>query len=400
MPAASHDRYGHIDALRAIAALLVLWLHSVTVLEPYLPVQTARSSVSGAVFNLLDIGRAGVVLFFAISGFVIPASLVGPRGEGARRFLIRRFFRLYPLFWVSVFATALSLWVLHEPAPLRATLANLSMMPRTFGEPFINGVYWTLETELVFYAICLGFFLLRIVDRPAAFAGLIVGCLVAHLAWRNALSLADFAARQPSDLLSLPHRLAQAWIGDPEMIRRSPNHYFFLHLSVMGLGALCRFQFEGQLGRRWLKIFLALVIGYWTLWIWPKPVWKWTLGQWDWGGAREAFTYAAPIAFFAIMVRYRSFGWQPLVYLGTISYSIYLMHLPIIYVTAAVIQNGLLSGISLLPASLLAAAIAMMTIAVSALTFKAIEQPAISLGRRLSSGTSKSRIETVVPPIG
>ncbi len=94
-----HARYAHIDALRAVHVLLVIWMHTSEVFVP-----VALPSLQGRLHDVaysFDFGRIGVVVFFIISGFVIPASLRGPRGEDCRQFLIRRLFRLYPLCWLS-----------------------------------------------------------------------------------------------------------------------------------------------------------------------------------------------------------------------------------------------------------------------------------------------------------
>ncbi|CAM5339645.1 hypothetical protein SSTU70S_04052 [Stutzerimonas stutzeri] len=79
--------------------LLVIWMHTSEVFVPI-----ALPSLQGRLHDVaysFDFGRIGVVVFFIISGFVIPASLRGPRGEDCRQFLIRRLFRLYPLCWLS-----------------------------------------------------------------------------------------------------------------------------------------------------------------------------------------------------------------------------------------------------------------------------------------------------------
>src|SRR6218665_1482104 len=94
------DRLVHIDAMRAIAALLVVWVH---IAETLAPVAGERGWVYD-VARELNVGGIGVTMFFLISGFVIPSSLRDdrPRGEELRVFAIRRFFRLYPAFWFSL----------------------------------------------------------------------------------------------------------------------------------------------------------------------------------------------------------------------------------------------------------------------------------------------------------
>src|SRR6218665_2704395 len=106
MPTA--QRFAHIDSLRALAALLVLWMHSSGNLWMF-----SAPSMQHKLFDiayLLDFGRLGVVLFFAISGFVIPSSLSGNKADKCWRFVIKRLFRLYPLYWLSIPIGVVTWW--------------------------------------------------------------------------------------------------------------------------------------------------------------------------------------------------------------------------------------------------------------------------------------------------
>ena len=58
--------------------------------------------VNWVTHQYVNIGRFGVVAFFLVSGYIIPFSL--ERGGSVRRFAVGRFFRLYPLYWVSLVA--------------------------------------------------------------------------------------------------------------------------------------------------------------------------------------------------------------------------------------------------------------------------------------------------------
>src|SRR5437868_2051289 len=90
---AAGRRLEFLDFARATAALLVVLAHGVSVSVPgFLAWSRAN----------LDPGRVGVVLFLLISGFIIPASL--EKGGNLGRFWLRRFFRLFPAYWVSVAA--------------------------------------------------------------------------------------------------------------------------------------------------------------------------------------------------------------------------------------------------------------------------------------------------------
>ena len=154
------SRLGHIDNLRAVAALMVVWTH---LAEDFSPRARLDDPLSGWLHTLplqWNLGHVGVVLFFAISGFVIYGSLARRRPENAGRvFALSRFFRLYPAYWVSVLAGLIVLWRLPGvPTPWTLIAANATMLPGLFGQPRVMGLYWTLETELIFYALCWGLY--------------------------------------------------------------------------------------------------------------------------------------------------------------------------------------------------------------------------------------------------
>lgn len=97
-------------------------------------------------------GYLGVELFFVISGFVIALSA---EGRSATAFAGARFLRIYPGFVAAMTITALLAAAIGRPSmpsSLLDWLANSTLFPTLFGRPFVDGVYWTLELEVVFYA--------------------------------------------------------------------------------------------------------------------------------------------------------------------------------------------------------------------------------------------------------
>jgi hypothetical protein len=130
-----------IQALRAIASLLVFWGHAIN----------AVTSKVAAEFPHLY-GPFGVDLFFVISGFVMVYSserLFGQPGA-PMTFFARRLARIVPLYWA---ATAILVWFVVPYASTKAVLGSLFFTPRIPSEAPLLFVGWTLIFEMFFYAV-------------------------------------------------------------------------------------------------------------------------------------------------------------------------------------------------------------------------------------------------------
>jgi exopolysaccharide production protein ExoZ len=135
-----------LQALRAIAALGVVLFHLLPFEEKYLP----GASIVPSGFSA---GRAGVDLFFVLSGFLAVWTTFGPGGAGAaQRFLLRRVTRIYPTYWfyclpliVAGIAAPGGLLGDHKPD----VFASLLLIPNA-ASPLLL-VAWTLEFEIYFY---------------------------------------------------------------------------------------------------------------------------------------------------------------------------------------------------------------------------------------------------------
>lgn len=111
----------------------------------------ASVSAYGHLQDVWRYGYLGVPLFFLISGFVITWSA---HGRTVAQFAVARFKRLYPMFWLGLGITIAVLAIGGRHAQLlrpAVIAANLSMVPGHFGEPAVDGVYWTLAIELKLY---------------------------------------------------------------------------------------------------------------------------------------------------------------------------------------------------------------------------------------------------------
>lgn len=140
-------RFEALDALRGVAAILVVIYHyTVRYFELY--PQTYNFS------NFMEFGKLGVNMFFIISGYVIFMTLL--KIEKPIDFLVTRFIRLYPIFWVAViftFAIVYSFNLENREVSISDMLINLTMIPALFKTPYVDGVYWTLLYELKFYLL-------------------------------------------------------------------------------------------------------------------------------------------------------------------------------------------------------------------------------------------------------
>jgi len=141
-------RYYDLDLLRFLAAISVVLFH-------YTFRGYSADNLSNISYNEISFitkyGYLGVELFFMISGFVI---LMTAQSGSVKKFLISRFTRLYPTFWMGVLFTTIFIYLFDAKIfdfTIKQFFINLTMVPQFFSEKPIDGVYWTLLIELKFY---------------------------------------------------------------------------------------------------------------------------------------------------------------------------------------------------------------------------------------------------------
>jgi peptidoglycan/LPS O-acetylase OafA/YrhL len=132
-------RLQELDALRGIAALMVVLFH----LRPF---DSPR---------FLHLGNMGVHLFFLISGFVILLTI--SHVSSGKQFVINRISRLYPCYWTAVtitffIATSYHIYKGMDIAWVQYVM-NLTMFQNYFGVPNLDPSYWTMFVEMQFYAL-------------------------------------------------------------------------------------------------------------------------------------------------------------------------------------------------------------------------------------------------------
>lgn len=146
--------------------------------KPYLMSIIDVSAIHQLAFASAKYGWIGVQIFFVISGMVIAASLDGKTWQDYVR---SRFLRLYPGVWVCTAISIICVAGTHQ------TEASQWLLPLWLRSsiifpvgPWVDGAYWTLPVEILFYGI-----MLTAIGRNRRFPALIAVtlCLISTIFW-------------------------------------------------------------------------------------------------------------------------------------------------------------------------------------------------------------------------
>ncbi len=169
----NRDKQIGIQVARAVAALSIVYYHSWTSIVRF-PKGTAYQ-----IPGLTTYGWFAVYLFFAISGYVI-CLVVSRETFQVPSFLIKRVFRLYPLWLVMMTTFAVTAWLWRGLQPFETLdyfLYSATLLP-TFDYPFYN-VGWSLQPEIAFYVIVAA--IVPLLGLRGLVAFLLASTLAAHL---------------------------------------------------------------------------------------------------------------------------------------------------------------------------------------------------------------------------
>lgn len=300
-PPHGRDRIDYLDGLRGVAILSVmLWHYSDEVYASFLPYGTLFAGLPG-----LDRGWVGVNLFFLLSGFVILLTL--ERYERYTEFLRRRWLRLFPAMLIAsaiVFSASQAIgdYMPHGRADLQDALPGLTFVSVGFYNEFLpfsinelDGVYWTLYVEAGFYVVFGAlFYALGWPRALVAFASL----------WILVLVGSEFIASADRSWAAKGVQYLQ-WIGAT---------YFGWFVS----GAL--FYKANRTGSN--ALFAAAVVA--------GVVSAFTSGLWQPADGVSKAYLCACVGLFALAQKSspvrRLLSARPLLFLGFVSYPLYLLH--------------------------------------------------------------------------
>jgi peptidoglycan/LPS O-acetylase OafA/YrhL len=279
-------RLAGLDVLRGIAAAAVMIHHHGQYYDVLYP---GRKPLP---VNF-EAGHFGVELFFIISGFVILMTI--ERKASVTAFAVARAMRLLPCFLVALLLATLVLYVAPLPPPLDPPtvgrfLANMTMVPLLLGQRVVDLPYWTLSYEMVFY-LCMALVLALGRLRSIEWIGL--GWMAVGVAFTLLL---DIELRRRTGIVLLA---------------------YYSNFFVIGM---CLYLIH--VGRARTVTWVALAAGLLV-----------SLR----GGGEQTFYASSPLYFsltvaftLAVWLASTDFGqwmaWPPLVFLGRISYPLYLVH--------------------------------------------------------------------------
>lgn len=141
--------------MRAIAAVLVVLVHAINSndFRTDLPRSWLGSPAAGYFNNL---GACGVDMFFVVSGFVMAHALGAPSAKSARAFAVNRLLRIVPYYWVATILFFVSMSLTGRHFDFEQGVTSLTIFPlynpSEFAPPILF-VGWTLAFELAFYGV-------------------------------------------------------------------------------------------------------------------------------------------------------------------------------------------------------------------------------------------------------
>ena len=352
-----------LDALRGLAALSVVLFHVWAYARP-----VPGSTLETIPDKLLNEGRLGLILFFVLSGYLLyrpwaGAALEGTPAPSTGRYAVRRAARIIPAYYLAILGSVALLWGAADTPGVELPPAWGLPLFFVFGQNLSSATLltldpptWTLAIEAAFYLALplIGWIGLRRARRRNAQLALVAGLFALGLAW-NALTgpVFPYFKLLPA---ALPY-FAAGMLVAVLCNRGRPSRRLAALLLAAGLLAVAAdgLMHVGVVHGPLARLFSTTIRD-------------------SLGGLGFAAILAAALA---VEGHERSPAWRPLAAVGTVSYGLYLWHLPLLLWLRSVgaLPLDLLGGLAVvLPVSL----------AVAALSWFAVERPLLRWAHSLT----------------
>jgi peptidoglycan/LPS O-acetylase OafA/YrhL len=367
MSAGSEQRCTELDGLRGLAALSVFFFH----VSCLFPTSATTAEFDRSPLRFLWDGGAAVDLFFVLSGFVLAAPFLGMAGRALeyRTFIVRRLFRILPAYWAALLLALLLRYGVYQPDGL----AGLSKWVREIWDTPVKHIFdhvllvgpWS--DSLLIYPV-------RFSDETTNSIDPVIWTLVVELRISLVYPLIILLLRRTQSAYAgaylLALSIALALLAPP---------LWALPQFVLG-GLLARFRDEiakavARLGD--VKALSLIVLAIYLYGV------RYSFGLQPGWFQMHALASCGAALLIALVIggRGRRLLRSRLVqFLGATSYSFYLFHLPLLIALVSWIR---LAGGSIW---LAVAATAAVSLVLAYASYRWIELPAQSLGRRLGLG--------------
>jgi len=353
----SAQHFLYVDALRGIAALLVILLHTAQHVKPY------------TAFHKLGVyGQYGVQLFFVISAFTLCHSmnkLPGVSLKEYKKFLLRRFFRIAPLYYLALFAywsytfiifsnTGNSPWTLPSDFTFSGVISNVFFLhnPLFYQNSIVPGG-WSIGCEFLFYA---AFPLLFFVFKRSLWK------ITIFILFGLAATLATPA---------IYTFLGYGYLGANDLFR-----YFLItnQIPCFAFGMLYFFKRDSREFNTWIAFSVVPAAVGLAIWHRYSPAWMLTPICAALLSTRLALV-SEGIAFPRWLMR-----------IGELSFSMYINHFIVVWSVFMILNRFIPKSLNYsLSSVLIFMIIISITIIFSHFTNKWIEKPCIELGRKLGT---------------
>ncbi|MEV4456890.1 acyltransferase [Microbispora sp. NPDC049633] len=328
-----------LDGIRGVAALFVVLHHCWLLSFPGFPADTGPAWAGWLVY-----GHLAVVMFIVLSGFSLAVSPArsGWRLNGLRRFAYRRAWRILPPYWAALLFSLVVAWTLiPQPGQGSPTVKSVVvyglLVQDLFGSPSPNGAFWSIAVEAQLYVV---FPLMLLVLRRAGAAVLLAVLTV---------------------VVALIGLLAPSVPAVDLFMRLTPQFAVLFAIGAVAAGVAAGMTAHGETHENaspwpsrlpWLALAAAAPVVLLIVVRGPE----WTVDHYFWvdlAVGPAAGLLLASVAAGRPRLLVRLLDTRALRRLGSFSYSLYLIHAPIVVVVnRMVLAPRLAPGVTMFLATL------------------------------------------------